>query len=48
MEQERRGRDVAQWGVVVQSGYGDQYRCEEAARFEGTLEQVRARLYEVA
>ncbi|MGW6908614.1 hypothetical protein [Streptomyces sp. NPDC054940] len=39
---------MAQWVVVVQSGHGDQYRCEEAARFQGTLEQARALLYEVA
>ncbi|MDC0772286.1 hypothetical protein [Streptomyces sp. HD] len=39
---------MAQWVVLVQSGSGEQYRCEEAARFEGTLEQARALLYEVA
>ncbi|MFD5013653.1 hypothetical protein [Streptomyces chartreusis] len=39
---------MAQWAVVVQSGYGDQYQCDEAARFEGTPEQARARLYEIA
>ncbi|TXS53954.1 hypothetical protein EAO75_07500 [Streptomyces sp. uw30] len=39
---------MPRWVVVVQSGSGEQYRCEEAARFEGTLEQARARLYEIA
>ncbi|CAM5474756.1 MULTISPECIES: hypothetical protein [Streptomyces] len=39
---------MAQWVVVVQSGYGEQYMCEEAARFQGTREEARARLYEIA
>jgi hypothetical protein len=39
---------MAHWVVVMRYGYGDQYRVEEAARFEGTLEQARAHLYEIA
>ncbi|MEU0967207.1 hypothetical protein ABZ357_17885 [Streptomyces sp. NPDC005917] len=39
---------MARWVVVVQFGYGDQYKVEEAARFEATPEQARATLYEFA
>lgn len=36
------------WTVLAQFDHGDQYRSDEAARFEGTLEEARARLYELA
>ncbi|MFF4252853.1 hypothetical protein ACFY1L_16740 [Streptomyces sp. NPDC001663] len=39
---------MARWVVVVQFGYGDQYKVDEAAHFDGTPEQARARLYEIA
>ena len=41
---------MARWVVVVQSGAegGTDYGCEEVARFEGTQEQARARLFEIA
>ncbi|GLP63421.1 MULTISPECIES: hypothetical protein [unclassified Streptomyces] len=41
---------MARWVVVVQSGAegGSDYSCEEVVRFEDTLEQARARLYEIA
>jgi len=41
---------MASWVVVVQFGNEgvDDYSCEEAARFEGTREEARARLYELA
>ncbi|MFF5016059.1 hypothetical protein [Streptomyces sp. NPDC001165] len=39
---------MAHWVVLAQFGHGDEYRSDEAARFEGTLEEARARLYELA
>ncbi|MEV7073056.1 hypothetical protein [Streptomyces sp. NPDC093990] len=41
---------MGRWVVVLQSdtGSGSDYVCEEVARFEGTREQARARLYELA
>ncbi|MFJ9559546.1 hypothetical protein ACIRQQ_05820 [Streptomyces fuscichromogenes] len=39
---------MARWVVVVQFGNGEYYRVEEVTRFEGTPEQARATLYEVA
>ncbi|MEV7980426.1 hypothetical protein [Streptomyces sp. NPDC086519] len=39
---------MARWVVVVQFGNGEYYRVEEVTRFESTLEQARATLYEVA
>ncbi|WP_308310938.1 hypothetical protein [Streptomyces sp. GbtcB6] len=41
-------RSVARWVVVMQFGYGNQYRVEEVTRFESTPEQARATLYEIA
>ncbi|MFI8242294.1 hypothetical protein ACIF83_34365 [Streptomyces sp. NPDC085866] len=39
---------MAHWVVLAQFGHGDQYRSEEAARFECTPDEARARLYELA
>ncbi|MDN3021277.1 hypothetical protein [Streptomyces sp. S.PB5] len=39
---------MARWVVVVQAGLGESYDIDEAEHFEGTLEQARARLYELA
>ncbi|MHC3474374.1 hypothetical protein ACYF6T_37530 [Streptomyces sp. 7R007] len=34
--------------VLVQYGYGEQYKVDEVAHFEDTPERARARLYEIA
>lgn len=39
---------MQRWVVVVDRHFGDRYDVEEVAHFEGTQEEARARLYEIA
>ncbi|MET7476647.1 hypothetical protein ABZT17_20050 [Streptomyces sp. NPDC005648] len=39
---------MGRWVVVVDRHLGNQYDLNEVARFEGTVEEARARLYEIA
>jgi len=39
---------MARWVVLVQYGYGEQYKVDEVAQFEDTPDQALASLYEIA